>query len=85
MDNARATKAETTDTEIAHRINNALIVKGVNVRSLSDETGISYQTLRRSLRGGRSLTFLEFGKIAAAINVDPSTLIPESLSVKSAA
>jgi lambda repressor-like predicted transcriptional regulator len=65
-----------TDTQIAERINNALIVKGTNVRALSDATGIAYPTLRRSLSGGRSFTFLEFTKIATAINVAPSTLLP---------
>ncbi|MCZ9884106.1 hypothetical protein [Arthrobacter sp. B2a2-09] len=69
-----------TDAEIAHRITNALIVKGTNVRALSDATGISYPTLRRSLTGGRSLTFLEFGKIAGAIDVPPSTLLPATLT-----
>jgi lambda repressor-like predicted transcriptional regulator len=71
---------ESPDTQIAHRINNALIVRGTNVRALSDETGISYPTLRRSLKGGRSLTFLEFVKIATAINVAPSTLLPPALT-----
>jgi lambda repressor-like predicted transcriptional regulator len=68
-----------TDTQIAERITNALIVKGTNVRALSDATGIAYPTLRRSLTGGRSLTFREFTNIAAAINVAPATLLPANL------
>lgn len=72
--------ADATDKEIADRITNALIVKNTNVRALSDATGISYPTLRRSLTGGRSLTFLEFTKIAAAINVAPSALLPATLT-----
>lgn len=76
---------DATDTEIAERITNALIVKGTNVRALSDATGIAYPTLRRSLQGGRSLTFLEFTKIAAAINVKPSALLPDSLAGRNAA
>jgi lambda repressor-like predicted transcriptional regulator len=71
---------ETTDTEIANRINNALIVKGTNARALSDATGIAYETLRRSLKGGRSLTFREFDKIATAINVKPAALLPASMT-----
>jgi lambda repressor-like predicted transcriptional regulator len=71
---------DATDTQIADRITNALIVKGTNVRALSDETGISYPTLRRSLKGGRSLTFAEFTKIAAAIKVHPSALLPTTLT-----
>jgi len=72
--------ATNTDTEIANRITNALIVRGTNVKALSDATGIAYPTLRRSLTGGRSLTFLEFTKIATAINVTPSALLPDELT-----
>ncbi len=71
---------ENTDTEIANRITNALIVKGISVRALSDTTGIAYPTLRLRLKGGRSLTFQEFAKIAAAIQVHPSALLPATLT-----
>jgi transcriptional regulator with XRE-family HTH domain len=77
--------ADTPDTEIAERITNALIVKGVSVHRLSDESGISYPTLRRSLKGGRSLTFAEFTKIARALNLQPSSLLPDTLAARSAA
>lgn len=70
----------TADNEIANRISNALIVKNINVRNLSDTTGISYPTLRRSLKGGRSLTFQEFLKIADVIGVPASALLPESFT-----
>lgn len=72
--------ANTADTQIADRITNALIVKNMTVRSLSDATGISYPTLRRSLKGGRSLTFREFGSIASTIGVPPSALLPATLT-----
>lgn len=80
MTTSQAVANDPTDTEIAERITNALIVRGTNVRALSDATGIAYPTLRRSLKGGRSLTFLEFSKIAAAIDVKPSALLPASLT-----
>lgn len=70
----------TPDTELARKINNALIVKGVSVHRLSEDTGITYPTLRRSLKGQRSLTFNEFGRIAHALDVEPSYLLPESLA-----
>jgi len=79
MSTSQGAENAATDTEIAERITNALIVKQTNVRALSDATGIAYPTLRRSLSGGRSLTFLEFTKIAAAINVKPAALLPDSL------
>ena len=80
MTTSPAAGAGTADDEIAARISNALIVKNINVRALSDETGISYPTLRRSLKGGRSLTFLEFTKIAEVIGVPAATLLPDALT-----
>lgn len=80
MTTSPAAGAGTADDEIAARISNALIVKNINVRALSDETGISYPTLRRSLKGGRSLTFLEFTKIAEVIGVPAATLLPDTLT-----
>ena len=71
---------DAADTEIANRITNALIVKNINVRAVSDQTGISYPTLRRSLKGGRSFTITELTKIAATIGVQPSALLPDSFT-----
>lgn len=68
------------DKEIAERITNAIIVKNLNVKAISDETGISYPTLRRSLKGGRSFTIAELHRIAGAINVQTSALLPDSLT-----
>lgn len=80
MTTSQAAGAGAADVEIADRITNALILKNIKVRTLSDATGIAYPTLRRSLTGGRSLTFLEFSKIADAINVQPSALLPATLT-----
>ena len=85
MSTANSGTATATDTEIAERITNALIIKHVNVKALADKTGISYPTLRRSLAGDRSLTVVEFRKIADAIEVKPSALLPDALVDKSAA
>jgi transcriptional regulator with XRE-family HTH domain len=80
MSTNQAGGLSTADTEIGSRISNALIVKGTNVRALSDKTGISYPTLRRSLSGGRSLTIREIGNIAAALNIPPGVLLPPDLT-----
>lgn len=74
------TPQNATDAEIGGRIANALIVKGTNMKALSDATGIAYPTLRRSLSGGRSLTIREIGNIAAAIGVQPGVLLPADLT-----
>jgi len=79
MNTKQAGGLSTADTEIGSRIANALIVKGTNVRALSDKTGISYPTLRRSLTGGRSLTIRELGHIADALDVSAAVLLPPSL------
>ena len=68
------------DAEIGSRIANALIVKHTNVKALSDATGISYPTLRRSLSGGRSLSIREIGSIAAALSLSPAVLLPATLT-----
>ena len=71
---------DATDAEIGQRIANALIVRNGNVKALSDQTGISYPTLRRSLTGGRSLTIREVGRIACALKIHPGALLPASLT-----
>lgn len=80
MSTPRSGTATATDTEIAERISNALIYKNVNARDLSIETGISYKPLLASLKGNRSLTVVEFRKIAAAIKVKPSELLPDEVA-----
>jgi DNA-binding Xre family transcriptional regulator len=90
MNNAKAAGAnQDTDTEIAARITHALIVRGIDKKSLAMRIGLSYSTLRRSLeqdRGdNRSFTFRELVKIAEVLNVQPSTLIPASFTEAEAA
>ena len=74
---------KTADTEIADRIMHAMIVKGISLKALAAETGISYSTLRRSFHQARadrrSFTVPQFLKIADALQVRPSALTPESL------
>lgn len=83
MNNPKAAGAnQDTDTEIAARVSNALIVRGIDKKSLAMHIGLSYSTLRRSLeqdRGDRrSFTFRDLSKIADVLEVAPSTLIPSS-------
>ncbi len=83
MNNTKAAGAtKTTDTEIADRITNGLIVRGIDKKSLAEQIGLSYSTLRRSLeqdRGDRrSLTIRELSKIADVLEVSPAALLPET-------
>jgi lambda repressor-like predicted transcriptional regulator len=74
----------TEDVEIANRILNALIVTGTSLTSLSEASGIRAHTIRRSLHqqraDRRSLTFREFRKIAEALGVQPSDLLPATFT-----
>jgi transcriptional regulator with XRE-family HTH domain len=79
MSTSQGGTATATDTEIADRISNALIYKNVNAKDLAEKTGISYKPLLASLKGNRSLTVVEYFKIADAINVKPSSLLPDTL------
>ena len=85
MSTSQQAAGATADTEIGNRIANALIIRGTNVKALSDVTGISYPTLRRSLTGGRSLTIREIGNIAGALNVSPAIFLPAELTQQDAA
>lgn len=80
MSNSQTGALDATDIEIAARIEAARNEKGFTQEALSEETGISYPSLRRSLKGTRSLTFLEFGKIASALGVNRSELLTRELT-----
>lgn len=60
-------------------IRHVLEDKGVSKNSLADQTNIPYKTLCRRLEGDGLLTLLELRKIAAALEVWPSDILPEDL------
>lgn len=80
MANSQTGAEVAPDTEIAARITDTLSAKDMSLLALSEETGIAYPTLRRSIKAGRSLSIQELGKIAHALNVQPSTLLPATLT-----
>jgi len=80
MSTSKSGPATATDTEIAARISNALIIRHVTVKAVAESTGISYKSLLTSLKGDRSLTVVEFRKIAEAIKVKPSELLPDEVA-----
>jgi len=77
------------DIEIANRILTALINKSMTLKALTEATGIKYPTLRRSIQqdrpNRRSFSVNELGKVAAALNVHPSTLMPDDFASRDAA
>ena len=60
-------------------INHLIADKGVSKNSLADQTTIPYKTLCRRLEGDGLLTLKELRKIAAALEVWPSDILPEDL------
>ena len=63
-------------------IRHVLEDKGVSKNSLADQTNIPYKTLCRRLEGDGLLTLLELRKIAAALEVWPSDILPEDFTEK---
>lgn len=84
MNTTEAAGAERADVYIAHQIKKAIYVHDSNKKELAEKTGISYSTIRRSLDQSRpdrrSLTVEQIEKIAAALGVQPSELVPPSLT-----
>jgi len=76
--------AKTPPTEI-DLINQVLADKGVSKNSLADQTSIPYKTLCRRLEGDGLLTLVELRKIAAALKVWPSEILPAELIAREAA
>lgn len=71
---------DAADVEIGNRIASAMLIKGFTQQALSDKTGISYPTLRRSLNGTRSFSFFEFARIANALGFSKRALLTDELA-----
>jgi len=80
MAKTQAGKQPADHTEI-DLINQVLTDKGVSKNSLADQTSIPYKTLCRRLEGDGLLTLKELRKIASALNVWPSEILPAELIV----
>lgn len=64
-----------TETEIAKKLENALIIKGVSMLKLAETAGVNYHSLRRGIRGERAFTVGEFANITRALNIEPTDLL----------
>ena len=65
------------DVAVGKRIAEALLIKGVSINSLANDTGISRSSLTRSINGIRPFNMREFLRISAALNLAPHALIPD--------
>lgn len=80
MSTSQGGSGTAADKEIANRIGNALIIKNVTAKDVAAKADINYKRLLTSLKGDRSLTVVEFRKIAGAIGVKPSELLPDEVA-----
>ena len=64
-----------TTTATAAKVEAARIKAGVTAVALSDATGIPRPTLTRKLKGQYPLTVADIDVIAAALEVDPESLV----------
>lgn len=55
------------DIAVGTAINKVMKRQGVSVNALSNATGLTRQTITRSITGTRSLDFRQFDKISAAL------------------
>ena len=75
-----ATKQETRELVIE-----ALMRTDRSEKWTADRAGIAYPTFRRRLRGDRDFTVNELGRIAQALGIHPSELLPEQFRADKAA
>ena len=68
------------DVELGRHIRGVMEERQVTVYALAKATGLTRQTITRSLEGSRTLTMRQISKIAAALGheLDPQALIPKA-------
>lgn len=69
------------DVEVGNRIVTAATHKGVTNKTLATALGVSISTLRRTIRGERSLTISQIEIIAKTIEVPAFALLPSELTI----
>ncbi|NWL13260.1 hypothetical protein DM793_18510 [Paenarthrobacter nitroguajacolicus] len=79
------TPPNSPDVEIGQRVQEALIVKRVTVKALAETLDMSYSTIRRTLEGERSFTISQLSHIADRLNIQPSSLLPDTMAAREAA
>lgn len=64
------------DIAVGAKIREVMDARSISVNALSKATGLTRQTIMRSLDGTRSLDMRQFDKIAQAIGLPPQDLLP---------
>jgi len=68
------------DAGIADRIQSAISDKKTSILALSEDSGVPYSTLRRSIKASRSLSIDELLDISNALKVHPAELLPPAIT-----
>lgn len=71
--------------EVARNVSQAIVTKGRTKLHIAEVTGIPYSTLSRKLLGRSEFTFTELALVAEALDVSPSSLIPQTFALKASA
>jgi hypothetical protein len=71
--------------EVADKVRQAMDNKKQSILNTATSSAIAYSTFHRKLEGGGSFTMSELGRLADALDVHPSELMPASFVQESAA
>ena len=66
--------------EVANKVRQAMSHKDESILNTAKLSAIAYSTFHRKLEGGGSFTMSEIGRIADALNVHPSALVPDAFT-----
>ncbi|QDZ15815.1 helix-turn-helix domain-containing protein [Humibacter ginsenosidimutans] len=69
--------------ELADKVAACILRSGRTKTSVADAAGIPHTTFNRKIKGHTEFTFAELLRIAAVLNVAPSTFTPYAFAVAS--
>lgn len=69
-----------TNASITKLINEEIEKLGIPLTALAKNSGIAYATLNRRVRGGGAWTATEIARVAIALRIPASKLLPEEFS-----
>ncbi|KJL37089.1 hypothetical protein RR49_01201 [Microbacterium ginsengisoli] len=76
----------TTDSKTpAELVEDAILAADRSVKWTAERAGLAIPTLRRKVRGGGEFTISEIARIAKALGLHPTQLLPEEFRVEDAA
>lgn len=71
----------TTNLEVAQLVTEAMLDAERSRKWTADKSGMNYTTFVRKLNGGPEFTIGELARIARALRIEPSVLLPAEFRV----